>query len=436
MKRVIHEQLLKWKRLKRRKPVLLDGARQVGKSYLIEEIFGQGFKNCYKFNLLENPRLHNIFKKSLGPEDILSSLELEIGQKINPRKDLIFFDEIGECQEAVNSLKFFSEQRPDMFICASGSNTGLLNSFPVGKTFNLELFPMSFYEFLLASKNERLIEAYEKQSRGPSAHDHLWKHLLDYYFVGGMPEAVFSWFSNDALLDRVEKVNKIHADLLLGYRRDFGKYAGKTNALHIESLFSYVPLRLQETRDDSVKRFIFKDVIKNKNRYSELRGPIDWLVKTQLVSKNLIITSRPEAPLAALAKENIFKLFYFDLGLLCHCLGLSYREVIDQNFSSKGFIAENFVQCELRTMGSCPTYSWQEGRSEIEFLLKSKRGELFPVEVKSGKRTKAKSLKAYLEKYRPESSLKLIGGRGSLEVLNGLHVWPLYYVKFCLDIAP
>lgn len=434
MERTLIEKLAKWKKLKKRKPVLIDGARQVGKSYLVEKIFGASFLNCYNFNLLENPKLHHIFKESLNSDDILSSLELEIGKKIDPNSDLIFFDEIGECQEAVNSLKFFSEQKPKMFICASGSNIGLLDSFPVGKTFNLELFPMSFYEFLMASEKELLISEYEKKSRKLSTHNHLWKYLLDYYFVGGMPEAVAAWFSEGELVDRIENVTQIHSDLLTGYRRDFGKYAGKVNALHIENIFTYVPLKLQEAVNDSVKRFTFKDAIKNKNRYSELRGPIDWLEKTKLVYKNLIVSSRPEVPLAGLARANIFKLFYFDLGLLCHGLGLSYKDVIGQDFSSKGFIAENFVQCEFRAMGVSPSYSWQEGSSEIEFLLKSKQGEIFPVEVKSGKRTKAKSLKVFFDKYQPRISLKLIGSAGGLEVVKGLHVWPLYYAGFSIDI--
>jgi hypothetical protein len=249
-----------------------------------------------------------------------------------------------------------------------------------------------------------------------------------------MPEAVASWFCKEDLLDGVEKVTQIHGDLLTGYKRDFGKYSGKTNALHIENIFNQVPLKLQESMDDSVKRFTFKDVIKNKNRYSELRGPIDWLEKTKLVHKNLIVSSSPKIPLAGLVKENIFKLFYFDLGLLCHALGLTYKDVIEQSFSSKGFIAENFVQCELRSMETTPLYSWQEASSEIEFILKSKQGHLFPVEVKSGIRTKAKSLRVYTQKYQPEVSIKLIGSVGGTEINGGLHVWPLYYAKFTCDI--
>lgn len=434
MQRTLLSRLVDWKNKNSRKPLLLDGARQVGKSYLIEKLFSKEFSRVHKFDLLERPELHTIFENSLEPKSILKSLELEKQMKIDFENDLIFFDEIGECPKAVNSLKFFCEKMPEAFICASGSNIGLLDSFPVGKTYNLELRPMSFYEFLLASENDLLIEEFEKMSRDENVHKHLWKQLLDYYFVGGMPEAVGAWFSYESEIEKVNSVNQIHSDLLIGYKRDFGKYSNKVNALHIETIFKHIPLKLQETRDGSVKRFSFKNVIEKKKRYAELRGPIDWLEKTNLVSKNLTITSEPKVPFAGLVKENIFKLFLFDIGLLCHSLGLNYKEVISQEFTSKGFIAENFVQCELSYIGINPTYSWQEGQSQLEFILKDSQGMIYPVEVKSGRRTKAQSLRVYREKYSPSKTLKLAGVKGNTPVSNGEYVWPLYYSIYVKDL--
>ncbi len=434
MRRILIEKMVQWKGLEDRKPLLLDGARQVGKTYLLEFEFGAFyFDKVHKFDFREKPALANIFNDSLAPERIIRSLELEIGEKINLQKDLIFFDEVGECQGAIDSLKYFSEKMPQSFICASGSNIGLLSSFPVGKTYNLELFPMNYYEFLLASGNQLLIEEFEKQSRLMKTHEKLWELLLDYYFVGGMPEAVNAWFALDNIIDKIAAVNQVHKDLISGYTRDFGKYGGKANALHLEAIFRLVPSRLQETRDGSVKRFLFKDVVEGKKRYAELRGPIDWLEKSKLISKNLIVSSRPKVPLVMLTKENIFKLFFFDLGLLCHFLGLSYQTIVKQDFSSKGFIAENFVQNELRVCGEYPLFSWQEGTAEIEFLLTSKSGEIYPLEVKSGKRTKAKSLSVYLAKYNPQFNFKLIGARGASEDRTD-HCWPLYYASYVLDI--
>lgn len=430
MKRTLNDKLLSWKAQKTRKPLLLDGARQVGKSYLIERVFGREFSNVYKFDLLERADLHHIFEDSIEPEKIIRAFELELGKKIDLKKDLIFIDEIGECQKAVNSLKFFCEKMPEIYICASGSNIGLLKSFPVGKTYNLQLNPMSFYEFVLASNNELLVEEFESMSRSEHTHNHLWNMLLDYYFVGGMPEAVNAWYSMDVIIDKIESVNQVHSDLILGYQRDFGKYSDKINALHIEDVFKHIPLKLQETRDDSVKRFSFKSVIAKKKRYADLRGPIDWLIKTNLILKNEIVSCKPTIPLAGYVKENIFKLFYFDVGLLCHSLGLNYSEIISQEFSTKGFIAENFVQCELKYVGEDSTYSWQEGTSEIEFLLKNSDGEIYPVEVKSGKRTKAKSLGVYKDKYNPKLSLKLTGLKGNQTPKDNHHVWPLYYTMY------
>ncbi len=430
MKRVLLKKLLEWKQSAKRKPLLLDGARQVGKSYLIEHLFGETFSNIYTFNFLENRSLHTLFEETLDPDHILESLELEIGHQINTDKDLIFFDEIGECQNAVNSLKFFCEKKQNIFLCASGSNIGLLDSFPVGKTYNLELAPMSFFEFLMASGNDLLVEKFAVQSREKRTHELLWKVLLDYYFVGGMPEAVEAWYDESSITTKVSSVKQVHRDLISGYTRDFGKYGNKIVALHIEDIFKSVPRKLQESRDDSVKRFSFQNVIANKNRYAQLRGPIDFLVKSNLILKNFIIPCRPNTPLAGLVKDNIFKLFYFDVGLLCYSLGLEYKDIIEQNFSSKGFIAENFVQCELKALGTTPSYCWQEGKSEIEFILKSEDGELVPVEVKSGLRTRAQSLRVYINKYKPQQSLKLTAQRGNIAPRDNNHVWPLYYLQY------
>ena len=433
MKRKLTQQLISWKEQSTRKPLLLDGARQVGKTYLLEECFGKKyFENVHKFDFRENPNLEKIFSDGLNAEKILKSLELELGKKIDLKSDLIFFDEIGECQAAVDSLKYFCEQKPTLYLCSSGSNIGLLNSFPVGKVQTMELFPMTFYEFLSASKEELLIEEFENRSRLMPTHEKLWDKLTDYYFVGGMPEAVASWFNTENISDKIKKVDQIHKDLLNGYKRDFGKYGGKVNSLHIETVFEQIPRQLHKFQDDSVKRFLFKDIISGKSRYTELRGPIDWLEKSKLLSKNYVIQSRPVAPLRNLIKDNLFKLFFFDLGLLCHSLKLSYQEVKNQDFAAKGFIAENFVQNELIASGHEFSFSWTEAKSEIEFIMQTKSGDIYPLEVKSGKRTKAQSLRTYIQKYKPVIDVKLIGSRGSED--DKSYRWPLYYTKYLNDL--
>lgn len=431
MKRLLLSKLISWKEKTSRKPILLDGARQTGKSYLLEILLGQYFEQVIRLDFLEQPSLATIFNDSLNPEQILTNIELELNVSVDKEKALIIFDEIGECQPAVNSLKFFAEQYPKMFICASGSNIGLLNSFPVGKVEILNLYPMTFEEFLLASEQHALITAFNKMNMSSIAHNKLFSMLIDYYFVGGMPEAVNSWFSNSevlGILDRIENITQIHSSLVAGYERDFGKYSDKISAQHIQTIFHNIPVQLSKNIDDSVKRFKFKDVIKNKRRYQELAGPINWLEKCKLLSRCHPIDSEPLSPLPALAKENIFKLFLFDIGLLGFMLGLTYKEHRDQGFNYKGYIGENFIQNELIAKTGSPSYSWEYARSEIEFLYKCDDGSIVPIEVKSGKRTRAKSLKVYVDRYKPKTTLKLIGSTGSIDDRAAL-VLPLYYVS-------
>jgi len=431
VKRLLLEKLVSWKNKPERKPILLDGARQTGKSFLLAKLFGEYFEQVIRLDFLEQPSLANLFRESLKPEDILENIELEFNVSIDKSNTLIIFDEIGECQPAINSLKFFAEKYPAMFICASGSNIGLLGSFPVGKVELLELYPLTFEEFLWASNQIALKKAFDNMSMGKTAHDKLFSLLTDYYFVGGMPEAVVDWFEtlgSLGIIKRIQRIVQIHSSLISGYKRDFGKYSNKISAQQIEEVFQNIPIQLSRNMDDSVKRFKFKDVIDKKTRYQELSGPINWLEKCRLLSKCHPIDSEPCSPLLALSKENIFKLFFFDVGLLGHMLNLSYKEHRDQGFNYKGYIAENFIQNELMAQLGGPSFSWEYARSEIEFLFKAFSGEIIPIEVKSGKRTRAKSLTVYTQRYDPIKTIKLIGSTGSLDKKEAL-VLPLYYVS-------
>ncbi len=427
MKRLLTSELCQWKASARRKPLLLDGARQVGKTYLIEDFGARHFRQVVKLDFLAEPQLSDIFKESLNPDQLLINIQLALNVDFDPQHDLIFFDEIGECQRALNALKFFSESKPELYICASGSNIGLIDAFPVGKVHMLALFPLSFEEFLMAANQPLLLEQFHHLSRQEIVHQKLWQLLLDYYFVGGMPEAVATWFadSDEGIQARCQRVTKIHDDLLTGYSRDFGKYAGRVSAQHIEQVFRAIPQQLSQYVDASVKRFRFGGVIERKRGYQDLYGPIEWLEKSQLVSKCYPI-STPQSPFSAYRKENIFKLFFFDVGLLGHLFGLNYAEHKLQAFSYKGYLAENFVQNEFRCRGYVPTYAWQRKEAEIEFLYKRRDGEIIPVEVKSGKRTQAKSLKSYIQQYHPKTAVKLVGTAGGRQG-SALQVLPIYY---------
>jgi predicted AAA+ superfamily ATPase len=436
MKRLLLSDLLEWKSKQSRKPVLLDGARQTGKTHLLSEIFAEEFDNVVRLDFLADPHLSVIFDKSLNPDDILEAIELTLNVEIDVSNTLIIFDEIGENQDAVNSLKFFAEQKPEMFLCASSSNIGLLTSFPVGKVHQLELYPLTFEEFLIASNEKSLLKAFQNMNLGKPAHLRLFDLLKQYYFVGGLPEAVRTWFDlkGDSINQRISAVERIHGELISGYERDFGKYSGKVPATHIAQVFRNVPKQLSNNIDDSVNRYRFKDVIENKNRYLQLSGPISWLEKCKLVSKCHPIESQPQSPLLPLAKDNVFKLFLFDVGLLGRMLNISYQEQMMQDFAFKGYIAENFVQNEIIAANGSPTYSWETKTCEVEFVLKDKTtGNIYPLEVKSGKRTKAKSLKSYCDKFTPEKTIKLIGSQGSLDDRTKI-VLPLYYASRVFEV--
>lgn len=435
MQRALLIKLLAWKNKESRKPLLIDGARQTGKTYLLKDLLGSTFSNVLRIDFLESPQLVEAFAGSLNPHDVISNIELLTGQIFYPESDLLILDEIGECARAVTALKYFAEQAPGMYVAASGSNIGLLTSFPVGKVEQHNLRPLTFKEFLWASDESALIKAYENQINSAAAHAKLFDKLTDYYFTGGMPEAVDTWFSSSkqSIVERTQAVTEVHRNLIAGYMRDFGKYSGKVNAQLIESVFRNIPSQLSSVFDESVKRFKFKGVHERKSRYSEFETAITWLHKCRLTLKNSPVEGQPRSPLAAYQKENIVKLFFFDTGLLNHMLGTSYREIKQQGYEYKGYIAENFVQQEFAACGIEPSFSWGDARAEIEFILSDDMGKIVPVEVKSGKRTKARSLQSYIEKCKPHKTIKLTGTQGSSAIEKTHIVMPLYYAEYVRD---
>lgn len=432
MQRTLHNALLEWKNQPVRKPLLIDGARQTGKTYLLQELFGSTFANILRIDFLENPAYKEAFDGSLSPDELLMSIELLTNQAFNPETDLLILDEIGECERAVTSLKYFAEKAPSYFVAASGSNIGLLNAFPVGKAEQYNLRPLTFQEFIYASKEQALIKAFDSQASTPAVHAKLMDKLTDYFFTGGMPEAVAVWYQykESSILERVKKVSKIHTDLVAGYRRDFGKYSGKVDATLIESVFDSIPSQLSLVSDESVKRFKFKYVHERRSRYSDFESAIHWLTCCRLALPNYPIEGLPKSPLAAYRKENKVKLFLFDVGLLNHMLGSSYKEIKQQNYEYKGYVAENFVQQELAAIGVDPSYSWNDARAEIEFILATGEGEIVPIEVKSGKRTRAKSLTSYIKKCAPSKTFKLTGTQGSSALEQANIVMPLYFTQY------
>ena len=435
MDRLLYNDLLSWKRQPRRKPVLIDGARQTGKTHLIEQIFGaRQFRKVHKLDFNFAPGLASVFADGLAPRTIVDNIEVRFNEPVDLARDLIFFDEVGDCQSALDSLKYFAEQMPNAFVCATGSNIGLLTSFPVGKVSRLELFPLCFEEFVMASGQTRLLEMFRTRAKSSTAHERLWSLFLDYTFVGGMPEAVAAWFDpRHGMAQRISQVETIHSDLVTGFERDFGKYAGPAHAQHIDAVFHNIPRQLETTLDGSVKRFRFQGVVARKRGYQDLQGPIDWLEKCRLAWKCYPIVSEPTPPLPHLTKESRFRLFLFDIGILRYLLRRPYALQREPKYGYKGFIAENVVQTELCARVGHPTYGWAEGRAEVEFLHQARNGEIVPVEVKNRRRSRARSLSSYIARYAPERAITLTAdprsGRDGV-VTN----WPLYEAQYLRDL--
>ncbi|CAK3406783.1 ATP-binding protein [Vibrio cyclitrophicus] len=434
MNRKLLQKLLIWKNKTARKPLLIEGARQTGKTFLLRELLGREFKKVLRVDFLQSPELMEAFSGSLNPDMIITNIELLTGDSFNIDTDLLILDEIGECPRAVTSLKYFAEKKPEAYITSCGSTLGLLTSFPVGKVEQHSLRPLSFREFIWASGEKTLQNAFEQQLNSPVAHTKLLELLNDYYYVGGMPEAVNTWFENSetSILQRIEAVSEVHRRLIEDYMHVFRQHSGSVDARLLESVFRSIPAQLSSVHDKSVKRFKFKGVHDRKSRYAEYESAITWLQKCQLVLKNYPIEGQPKTPLVAHKKESTFKLFLLDVGLLNHLLDTSYLEIKRQGHEYKGYIAESFVHQELASLGIEPTFSWSDARAEMELIISDERGRIVPVEIKSSNRTRAKSLPSYITKCSPHKTIKLTGTQGSptTEVLN--IEMPLYYTEFLL----
>lgn len=441
MKRYFIEKLDAWRLKSGRKPLILKGARQVGKTYILNEFGRKNFPNYHYFNfeLEENKDLSKIFDENLDPQFIISQLSFKIKKQIDIKKDLLIFDEVQYIPKALSSLKYFCERMPELSLISAGSLLGIhLNetSFPVGKVEFLNLFSMSFEEFLLGVCDDQAIEQINnfdfKNPLTDLVHQHLWKRFKSYLVVGGLPEIVkiYSKANADNAFSVLEEVREAQNNLINGYIADIAKHSGKINAMHIERIWRNVPLQLSQTHSGSASRFIFKDVISGIKSYSKMVGAIDWLGNSGLIIKTPIV-NHSKQPLLAFSKENIFKLFMFDIGLLGALAKIQIPSVLNYDFGTyQGFYVENFIAQSLRSLdqGDDNFYSWQEGQAEIEFL-REYGTEIIPFEVKSGWVTKSKSLTSYINKYQPKIRVILSAKNFSFDSSQNLFRVPLYMIE-------
>jgi predicted AAA+ superfamily ATPase len=431
MKRNITASLEVWKISSDRKPLILRGARQVGKTYSLKAFGQRNFPRCHYVNFEEDERSSRIFDRDLKPDRILDELQFYLDQAIHRHEDLIIFDEIQRCPRALTSLKYFSEDMPGLAICAAGSLLGVglnMESFPVGKVQFLDLHPLTFYEFLAGIGKDRLAELIEEhdlfQPLPDTAHEQLWELWKHYLVVGGLPEVVNRYQERqENLFEAMQFVRKTQRDLLDAYVADIAKHSGKANALHIERLWRNVPEQLGQAGSGSTAKFKLRDAVPGIRGYGRLSSPLDWLDGADLVIR-IPIVDAIGIPLSAYGKENRFKLYFFDTGLLGAISGIAPSVFLNYGFGSyQGYIAENYVAQELRAKDISNLYCWQGRTSEVEFLLENEAG-IIPVEVKSGKVTQSKSLKVYSDRYQPKLAYVLSANNIARQIIR--HYLPLY----------
>jgi predicted AAA+ superfamily ATPase len=406
MKRDKLEALQSWKESKFRKPLVVRGARQTGKTWLLKEFGRSAFKNLVYVNFEETPNLRSLFINDFEIPRIITTLQIYSQVTITPEDTLIIFDEIQSAEKGITSLKYFCENAPQYFVVAAGSLLGMgihsNISFPVGKVDFLDLRPMSFTEFLSAMQEEGLSEILKKKDWEVISvfHSKLTEYLRYYFYVGGMPEVV-SRFSETR---NWELVRQTQYQILHSYEGDFSKHAPVEIVPRIRMVWQSIPAQLAKEN----KKFIYS-VIREGARAKDFELAIQWLVDCGLLLKSHRI-SKPHLPLIAYQDLSVFKLFLNDIGLLGAMAGLNIRTLIegDELFTEfKGALAEQFVMQQLRTDTERYIGYWTNERStlEVDFVIQDE-GEVIPIEVKSGENLRAKSFKQFCEKYKPGNAIR------------------------------
>ena len=406
MYRIAIEKLYKWKNSKRRKPLIIEGARQVGKTWLMKEIGKQAYTDTVYINFDSNTRMADLFAVDLDTDRLILGLELYAGRKIDSDNTLLIFDEVQEVPKALASLKYFYENAPQYHIVCAGSLLGIAlhqgTSFPVGKVDFLKLYPLSFSEFLMATGNERFAKLLKKQDFEMITNfkQTYIDALKQYYFVGGMPEAVQSFAESKDF----NEVRTIQKRILAAYEQDFSKHAPNEIVPKIRMLWNSIPSQLAREN----KKFIY-GLIREGSRAREYETAIMWLSDCGLVHK----VSRVNAagiPLKAYEDLKAFKLFIVDVGLLGCMTGLHQRTLLDGDdlfVEFKGALTEQYVCQQLKTIEDLGIYYYtnDRGSCEIDFVIDTGE-QIIPIEVKAETNLRAKSLKTYRERFEPELSVR------------------------------
>ena len=403
MKRNAIQELVAWKSSEDRKPMVLKGARQVGKTWLMKE-FGQNYYDSYVyFNFDEEDELKSIFEANKNPQRIIELLSLITGEKILPEKTLIIFDEIQECPEALNTLKYFKEKANEYHVIAAGSLLGTLlaqpKSYPVGMVNLLDIYPLTFDEFLEAT-DESLYAYYSSIQKEQSIEEIFHNRLLEaynyYLIIGGMPECVSSWIAHKD----PAKISQIQKELIEVYENDFSKHNGKVNSGRILMVFRSIVAQLAKPNE----KFMY-GAVREGGRARDFEEAIEWLVSAGMLNR-VYNVSKMEHPLAAFDKLDQFKLFVFDTGLLKHMAGIDNSAILlKTDYQFKGPLTENYVLQQFRGQFDVEPRYYSDKNSEIDFLIQYGT-KIIPVEAKGGEDKSAPSFKKYIADRQPEYALR------------------------------
>ena len=400
------EKLEKWKNRKNRKPLIVRGARQVGKTWLMREFGRKNYEKCAYISMDENERMENVFRDAFDIDRILLALEIEAGFKITPEDTLIIFDEVQEIPRALKALKYFCEQAPQYHIMAAGSLLGIAlhegTSFPVGKVDFLDLYPMTFREFLLACGQERFVRLMEQHDYAMMGNfrTELIDYLKYYYYVGGMPEAVQEYVQEKDF----QAVREVQNKLLMAYENDLSKHAPAEIVTKIRMLWNSIPTQLAKEN----KKFVY-GLVREGARAREYEVAITWLMDVGLVYK-VGRVKKPDFPLRAYQDFSAFKLFVLDVGLLGAMSRLNARIILegDRMFEEfKGALTEQYVLQQLIVHEENDIFHWssEKGTGEIDFLIQMD-DKIVPVEVKAEENLQAKSLRSFVQKYDMEYAVR------------------------------
>ena len=403
MKRNALESLIRWKSSEDRKPMVLKGARQVGKTWLMKEFGRSAYDSFVYFNFDEEEELKSIFEANKNPQRIVELLSLIAGEKILPEKTLIIFDEIQECPPALNTLKYFKEKANDYHVIAAGSLLGTLlatpKSYPVGMVNLLDIYPLTFDEFLDAT-DPILYSYYESIQKEQDIEEIFHNRLLDafnnYLIIGGMPECVSSWvkYKDPA------KIREIQRELIEVYENDFSKHNGKVNSGRILMVFRSIVSQLAKPNE----KFIY-GAVRQGARARDFEEAIEWLVSAGMLNR-VYNVGKMEHPLTAFDKLDQFKLFLFDTGLLKYMAGIDNSAILlKTDYQFKGPLTENYVLQQLRGQFEVEPRYYADKNSEIDFVLQYGT-EIIPVEAKGGEDKSAPSFKRYIAQNQPKHALR------------------------------